>query len=141
MNKVILVGNICKDVELKYTTNNVPIIKNSIAIKNDYKNSNGEYATEYINLVIWKQCAEYLSNYAKKGTKILVEGRLTTRKYDDNGTKRYITEVQAEKVQILSLAKKENKEETPEIKQEPEQIAIDPYEEFANEIDDNDLPF
>ena len=82
MNKVILVGNLCKDIELRYTTNGNATMSNTLAIKNDFKNANGEYDSEFVNVVFWKQNAEFLNKYAEKGNKLLVEGRLKTRSYD-----------------------------------------------------------
>lgn len=142
MNKVILVGNLCKDIELKYTINGNATMSNTLAIKNDFKNANGEYDSEFVNVVFWKQNAEFLNKYAEKGNKLLVEGRITTRSYDkQDGTKGYITEVMAEKIEILNTKKKEIKsEETIELEKA---IQKDPFTEFAEEIeiDENDLPF
>lgn len=142
MNKVILVGNLCKDIELRYTINGNATISNTLAIKNDFKNANGEYDSEFVNVVFWKQNAEFLNKYAEKGNKLLVEGRLTTRSYDkQDGTKGYITEVMADKIEILNTKKKEIKsEETIELEKA---IQKDPFTEFAEEIEinENDLPF
>ena len=142
MNKVILVGNLCKDIELRYTINGNATMSNTLAIKNDFKNANGEYDSEFVNVVFWKQNAEFLNKYAEKGNKLLVEGRLTTRSYDkQDGTKGYITEVMADKIEILNTKKKEIKsEETIELEKA---IQKDPFTEFAEEIeiDENDLPF
>ena len=142
MNKVILVGNLCKDIELRYTINGNATMSNTLAIKNDFKNANGEYDSEFVNVVFWKQNAEFLNKYAEKGNKLLVEGRLTTRSYDkQDGTKGYITEVMAEKIEILNTKKKEIKsEETIELEKA---IQKDPFTEFAEEIEinENDLPF
>ena len=142
MNKVILVGNLCKDIELKYTINGNAKMSNTLAIKNDFKNANGEYDSEFVNVVFWKQNAEFLNKYAEKGNKLLVEGRLTTRSYDkQDGTKGYITEVMADKIEILNTKKKEIKsEETIELEKA---IQKDPFTEFAEEIEinENDLPF
>lgn len=142
MNKVILVGNLCKDIELRYTINGNATISNTLAIKNDFKNANGEYDSEFVNVVFWKQNAEFLNKYAEKGNKLLVEGRLTTRSYDkQDGTKGYITEVMADKIEILNTKKKEIKsEETIELEKA---IKKDPFTEFAEEIEinENDLPF
>ena len=142
MNKVILVGNLCKDIELRYTINGNATMSNTLAIKNDFKNANGEYDSEFVNVVFWKQNAEFLNKYAEKGNKLLVEGRLKTRSYDkQDGTKGYITEVMAEKIEILNTKKKEIKsEETIELEKA---IQKDPFTEFAEEIeiDENDLPF
>ena len=64
MNKVILIGNICHNIEIRYTANNIAVLQNSIAVRNDFKNANGEYESEFINIVVWRQTAEFLSKYA-----------------------------------------------------------------------------
>ena len=142
MNKIIIIGNICKDLELRYTPSNLAVVKNTLAVKNDFKNSNGEYESEFINIVVWRQTAEFLSKYAAKGSKVLVEGRLTNRSYDkQDGTKGYVTEVVAEKVELLDTKKKENVE-----KQEaPVQEKSDPFkefsEEYSEELNQDQFPF
>lgn len=138
MNKVILLGNLCKDIELRYTQSNKMVTQNTIAVRNDFKNTNGEYESQFINIVIWEKKAEYLKNYASKGSRILLEGRLTTRTYEkDNGEKRYITEVQVENLQILDGRKKEesnNKVQSPhETKEEK-----DPFGEFGEQLELSD---
>lgn len=137
MNKVILCGNLCKEVELRNTTNGTSVLQNTIAVKNDYKNANGEYDSEFINIVAWKQTAEYISKYASKGNKVLVEGKLRNRSYDkQDGTKGYVTEVIVEKVELLTF----KKEEKPVVE---EKKNIDQaYIDFGNEIDfSSELPF
>lgn len=145
MNKIIITGNLCKDIELRYTTSQVPVLQNTVAVKNDFKNADGEYDSEFINIVVWRQTAEFLNNYAAKGSKVLIEGRLTNRSYDkSDGTKGYVTEVVAEKVELLDAKKKENaineKQDAP-VQEKAEQS--DPFAEFGQEvvINDEDLPF
>lgn len=126
MNKIILSGNLCKDVELKYTTSNIAVIQNTIAVRNDFKNANGEYESQFINIVVWRQTAEFLYNYATKGSKVLVEGRLTTRTYDkQDGTKGYVTEVVCEKVELLSVRKDETSEPVNNTKNESNDLDTD----------------
>lgn len=142
MNKIIIIGNLCKDLELRYTSNNIPVIQNTVAVRNDFKNANGEYDSEFINIVVWRQTAEFLIKYASKGSKVLVEGRLTTRSYDkQDGTKGYITEVQAEKVELLD----NRKEDKSANNQQKPSTESDPYSAFGKEngtgITDEDLPF
>lgn len=154
MNKIILVGNLCKDIELRYTTSNVPVLQNTIAVRNDFKNADGEYNSEFINIVVWRQTAEFLNKYAAKGSKVLVEGRLTNRSYDkQDGTKGYITEVVAEKVELLDAKKEENasnkKQDAPVQEKTNSEILKDvmqdkdPFAEFGQEvqISQDDLPF
>lgn len=143
MNKIVITGNLCKDIELRYTTSNIPVLQNSVAVKNDFKNANGEYDSEFINIVVWRQTAEFLNNYAAKGSKVLVEGRLITRSYDkQDGTKGYVTEVIAEKVELLDAKKKENATNEKQDASVQEKQG-DPFKEFGSEIvlTDDDLPF
>ena len=142
MNKIIITGNLCKDIDLRYTPSNIAFVQNTVAVRNDYKNVNGKYDSEFINIVVWRQAAEFLSKYAVKGSKVLVEGRLTNRSYDkQDGTKGYITEVVAEKIELLnSPAKSGNNEQKPDEKIVEQN---DPFKDFGNEVQlsDDDLPF
>lgn len=107
MNKFVGIGNICKDIELKSTNSGKYVLQNSIAIRNDYKNASGEYDSEFVNIVVWGNTAEYMQKYAHKGMKIAVEGRLQTRNYDKaDGTKGYITEVVCNNVELLEKINK-----------------------------------
>lgn len=142
MNKIIITGNLCKDIDLRYTPSNIAVVQNTVAVRNDFKNANGDYDSEFINIVVWRQAAEFLSKYAAKGSKVFVEGRLTNRSYDkQDGTKGYITEVVAEKIELLnSAAKSGNNEQKPEEKIVEQN---DPFKEFGNEVQlsDDELPF
>ena len=138
MNKVILCGNLVKEVELRNTANGTSVVQNTIAVKNDYKNAKGEYDSEFINIVAWKQTAEYIKKYASKGSKVLVEGKLRNRSYDkQDGTKGYVTEVIVEKVELLTF----KKEEKPVV--EEKKNNDDVYVDFGKQIEfeDEDLPF
>ena len=141
MNKVILTGNLVKDLELKYTNNNKAVLQNTIAVRNDFKNANGEYESQFINIEVWGKPAEFLGKYAGKGSKVLVEGKIVTRNYTaQDGTKRYVTNVAVEKVELLDTKKQET---TPVKEQKEETPVSDPFEEYAKEnpINDEDLPF
>ncbi len=109
MNKAILKGNITKDIELKTTTSGVEIVSFTIAVNRNFKNKEGNYESDFINCVAYKQTATFISKYFHKGSKILLEGRIQTRNYDDKeGKKVYVTEVIAENVELID--KKENTE-------------------------------
>lgn len=138
MNKVILSGNLCKDIDLRYTTSNVPVLQNTVAVRNDFKNTKGEYESQFINFVAYRNNAEFLSKYANKGIKVLIEGRLNTRSYDDkDGNKRYVTEVIVDKVELLGT----KKETTEQPVEQPTQPEADPFAAFGESItiDDNFL--
>lgn len=124
MNKVILIGRITKDIELRYTTQNKAVISYTLAVKRDKDN------TDFINCVVWEKQAENMAKYCFKGSLIAIEGKITTRNYDDkNGKKVYITEVITNNIQFLDTKKQEAKKE----------------EKYINSEDivftDDDLPF
>jgi single-strand DNA-binding protein len=97
VNKVILVGNLGKDPEVKYTPSGSAVAKFSIATSYRYKDKNEQWQeqTEWHNVVAWARLAEIAGEYLKKGSKVYVEGRLQTRSWDDKNTnqKKYMTEV------------------------------------------------
>ena len=112
MNKFIGIGRLTKDIELRCTTSGKSVVSNTIAIKNDFKNVNGEYDSEFINIQVWGKTAEFLSQYAKKGSLICIEGRIATRDYDDsNGNKRYVTEVICNSVEFLEKKNSQSNDE------------------------------
>lgn len=103
INNVVLVGRLTKEIELKKTQSGISTVQFTVACDRRFKNEQGEKQADFINCVAWRQSAEYLSNYAKKGDRVGVTGRIQTRSYNDNqGNKRYVTEVVAENVEIYS---------------------------------------
>ena len=104
VNKVILVGNLGKDPELKYTPSGAAVATFSLATSERYKDKQGEQQekTEWHNIVAWRQLAEICGKYLHKGKQVYIEGRLQHRSYDDrDGNKRYITEIVADQMQML----------------------------------------
>ena len=146
VNKVILVGNLGKDPEIRYTADNTPVGNFSLATTESYKDKSGnkQEVTEWHNIVVWRGLAEIAEKYLKKGRQIYVEGKLKSRSWDDkDGIKRYTTEVVADN--FIMLGKKEGesgnnenarsqpaaaKNEPANAPPVPEQIPID-----------DDLPF
>lgn len=122
MNKVILIGRLVKDPELRYISNNMPCTTFTIAIKRYTSDE-----SDFIPVVVWQKTAENCHKYTKKGSQIAVAGRITTRSYEKDGVKKYITEVVAEQVRFLDT-KSENQKK----------VEKDAFEEFAEEID---VPF
>ena len=105
-NKVILIGNMTADPELKQTTAGTSVCSFSIAINRRFaKADQGQQSVDFINIVTWRQQAEFVSRYFKKGNPILVCGQLQTRTWSDNqGQKRYATEVVADEVSFVAPA-------------------------------------
>jgi single-strand DNA-binding protein len=105
VNKVILIGNLGKDPEVKYTPQGTPVAKLTLATNERYKDKGGEWQdrTEWHNVVLWQRLAEIAGEYLKKGSKVYIEGRLQTRSWDDKQTnqKRYMTEVVANDLVLL----------------------------------------
>lgn len=93
MNKVILMGRLARDPELRTTPNGVSVCAFTLAVSRRFKNANGEYEADFINCVAWRQTAEFISKNFAKGRMLGVVGSLQTRSYEKDGQKRYITEV------------------------------------------------
>lgn len=99
LNRVILMGRITQELELKQTPNGTSVLSFSIAVDRSYSKQGEERQTDFINCVAWRQQAEFISKYFGKGRMIAIEGNLRTRNYDDkNGVKHYVTEVYADSV-------------------------------------------
>lgn len=104
INKVVLVGRLSKDVELRYTPGNgTPVASIKLAVDN-YNSKTGEKGADFIPVVIWGKTAENLSQYLVKGTQVAISGKISTRTYEaKDGTKRYVTEVIADMYQGVKL--------------------------------------
>lgn len=104
VNKVILIGNLGKDPELKFTPSGVPVAKFSLATTEKFKDSEGNMQehTEWHNIVLWRRLAEIANEYLKKGSPVYIEGSIQTRSWEDkDGQKRYMTEIMARQLQFL----------------------------------------
>ena len=99
LNKVILMGRLTRDPELKYTPSNVAVCSFSIAVDRRYARPGEQRQADFINIVAWRNTAEFVSKYFRKGSSIVVVGSIQTRDYtDQQGNKRYATEVVADEV-------------------------------------------
>ena len=102
INNVVLVGRMTKDAELRYTPQNQAVATFNLAVNRNFKNNNGEREADFINCVIWRQQAENLANWAKKGALVGIVGRIQTRNYENQqGQRVYVTEVVADSFQLL----------------------------------------
>lgn len=129
MNKVILIGRITKNIELKSTPNGKEVADFSITVKRTYKNAKGEYEADFINCISFGKTAELLGKYTKKGDQIAIEGRINTRNYENKeGKKVYITEVLVENIMFLET---KNAQKSENIVQKQ----LDPYETFGEAIE------
>jgi len=104
LNKVMLIGNLGKDPEVRYTASGQAVASFSLATSEKFKNKNGEFEerTEWHRVTLWARLAEIAGEYLSKGKTVYIEGRLQTREYEKDGIKRYTTEIVGEKMQMLS---------------------------------------
>jgi len=105
LNKVMIIGNLGKDPEVRYTTSGAAVASFSVATTEKFKNKSGEWEekTEWHNVTLWSRLAEIAGEYLSKGKTVYIEGRLQTRKWQDkDGKDRYTTEIVGEKMQMLS---------------------------------------
>ncbi|MGT2753657.1 single-stranded DNA-binding protein [Streptococcus ovis] len=102
INNVVLVGRMTRDAELRYTPSNQAVATFTLAVNRNFKNQAGEREADFINCVIWRQPAENLANWAKKGALVGITGRIQTRNYENQqGQRVYVTEVIADNFQLL----------------------------------------
>jgi single-strand DNA-binding protein len=145
MNRVALLGRLTKDIDLRYTESQTAVGNFTLAVRKRLKNADGEYDSDFINCVCWKETAETMNKYLKKGDPVLIEGRINTRNYEDkDGNKHYITEVAVEHIDFVG-GKKENT--TQPTKNDIEED--NPYKDMSVKVEadqsivinDDDLPF
>lgn len=144
VNKVILIGNLGKDPEVKFTPSGVPVAKFSLATNERFKDKGGEWQdrTEWHNIIAWQRLAEIVGEYVKKGSKIYIEGRLQTSSWDDkqSGEKKYKTEVVASDLVLLSGGES-NGDNRPRRETREPVAAGRQTQQHSNEITDEDIPF
>lgn len=143
INNTVLVGRLTKDVDLRYTPSNVAVATFTLAVNRTFKNENGDREADFINCVMWRQQAENLASWAKKGALIGVTGRIQTRSYDNQqGQRVYVTEVVAEQFQLLESR---NSQSQSQGQQKQAQQETPDFSRSANanplDISDDDLPF
>lgn len=115
MNRVCLSGNLCKDIELKKTSSKKSVVSNTIAVSRNFKNDDGDYETDFINIVVWEKTAEYLSKYAKKGDRIELTGKWQVREYQSSdGKNKVVNECVVEWLKITNRRKQEETQQVEE---------------------------
>ena len=145
LNRVVLVGRLTRDPELRYTGSGVAVANGNIACNRPFKNQNGENEADFINFVVWKKAAENLANYMKKGSQIGIDGRIQTRSYEGkDGNMVYVTEVVADSIQFLESkgGQQQNNVQWNQQQGQFQQQNVQPQTpgEPIN-INDSDLPF
>ena len=129
INNVVLVGRMTRDAELRMTQSNTAVASFTLAVNRPFKNQNGEREADFINCVIWRQAAENLANWCKKGALVGITGNIQTRNYENQqGQRVYVTEVLANSFQLLESRSQQHFSNNPP--------ANDPMD-----ISDEDLPF
>jgi single-strand DNA-binding protein len=137
VNKVILVGNVGKDPDIRHLDSGVSVASFPLATSETYRNKENEKVTntEWHNIVVWRGLAEVVEKYVKKGDPLYIEGKIRSRSYDDkDGNKKYITEIIADNMQMLGSKQSNDNDSSSEEKQPETDIETTPQEE-------DDLPF
>lgn len=153
LNRVILMGRITQDLELKNTQSGISVLSFTVAVDRGYARQGEERQTDFINCVAWRQRAEFINNYFAKGRMIAIEGNLQTRTYDDkNGVKHYVTEVVVDNVSFTGEPKQQGgasnsafntpvQNNTYNNTPSNESIAIGDIDDFEVVISDDGVPF
>lgn len=136
INNVVLVGRLTRDVELRHTPSNQAVATFTLAVNRNFKNADGNREADFINCVMWRQQAENLANWTKKGHLIGITGRIQTRSYENQqGQRVYVTEVVAESFQVFE--KRDNVANQASMEDQiPPNFSGQPMD-----IDDDGLPF
>ncbi len=136
MNKVILIGNLCKEHDIKVMSNDKKVIRNSLAVKRNFKNVDGEYDSDFINIVVFEPSASFMQSYTSKGDKVAVTGRWQHRTYtDSNNNTRYVDECIVDSVELMAKPKNSTPTQQSAPQQEPAPENDNPW------FNDDDLPF
>lgn len=143
MNKVILMGRLTKDIEMRQTPNGVSLARFSIAVTRRFKNSNGEYDADFINCIAWRKTGEFIARYFQKGSMIAVVGSIQTRSWDGNdGKKQYATEVIVDEAYFTGSKSESSTGGNTDLSDSGLDDLNSQYgEDFATIGDEEDLPF
>lgn len=139
LNRVILIGRLTRDPELKYTPSGVAVTTFTLAVDRPFTSQGGEREADFITVVVWRQLAETCANYLRKGRLTAVEGRIQVRNYENNEGKRvYVTEIIADNVRFL-----ESNRDNGQASSQNKNSNQDPFTGDGKPIDlsDDDLPF
>ena len=140
LNKVILIGNLTKDPELKQTPSGTSVVSFSIGVSRKYSGADGSRETDFINIVAWKGTAEFIAKYFRKGNGISIVGSLQVRSYDSNGQKRYVTEVVADEASFVER-KSDSAPKADDYQAPAFSAGTNDAAKFEEVAGDEDLPF
>lgn len=158
LNRVILMGRITQDLELRQTPSGASVITFNVAVDRGYAKQGEERQTDFITCVAWNQRAEFINNYFSKGRMIAIEGQLRTRTYDDkNGSRHYVTEVYVDSVSFTGEAKQQGARDNSYSAPQPsytapqqsyadpapknESVSIGELSDFEEILSDDGVPF
>ena len=141
MNKVVLIGRLTKDVELRFTPGSGNAVANFTLAVDKYNPSTGQKEADFIPCVVWGKQAEALSNYCSKGSQIAIGGRIQIRSYDYQGNKRYVTEVLVTEQQFLSKSGNAQPNNNNVNNQNNDMFGGGSFEDDITPVDDGDMPF
>ena len=141
MNRTILIGNLCRDPELRATQSGIPVCRFTIAVNRRFANAQGVREADFIQIITWRQLAENCGRYLSKGRKVAVEGSIQTRSYDgQDGAKRYVTEIVADRGDFLSPSQGGSGAPLPDAPPDAYQASA-PGPDGFTEVQDDELPF
>ncbi|MCF6358519.1 MAG: single-stranded DNA-binding protein [Draconibacterium sp.] len=143
VNKVILIGNVGKDPEIRHLDSGVAVANFTLATSESYNAKNGERVTntEWHNIVMWRGLADVVEKYVKKGSKLYIEGKITSRQYEKDGQTKYFTEIVANNMVMLDS---KGSQKPPEEANKPESTVSEPVvnkPEVEDTAVEDDLPF
>lgn len=138
LNTAIIMGRICNDLELRRTPQGVEVTKFTVAVDRAYTKQGEERKTDFINVVAWRQTAEFVSRYFQKGSMIAVQGSIQTGSYEKDGRKNYTFEIKADNVSFCGGKNDGQSDNSSQI--EPQGAETAQYDTNYNDVDD-DLPF
>ena len=155
MNKVILIGRLVKDPELRRTNTDIPVVQFTLAVNRNFAGKGQERQADFISCVAWRNLAENLARFMKKGSQIAVEGQLQVRNFEDaGGVRRYVTEVICDNIHFLESKNSRsndsfsgysdiNQYDIPEAKQKENVSEEDPFKDIQSAFGESndDLPF
>ncbi len=149
LNKAMIIGNLGRDPEMRYTPNGQAVTQFTVAVNRNYKDQSGEWQeeTEWFRVVVWGQQAERAAEYLRKGNKVYIEGRLQTRQWEDqSGQKRYTTELVANQVTNLERRTRDESEDAaaaapPDARADPRPAGDGDGGEKLDDGNFDDLPF
>ena len=132
LNRVLFIGRLTREPELRYTPDGTPVANFTIAVNRSFANQKGEREADFIPIVVWRKQAEQCAEYLSKGSEVVVDGRLQIRSYEDrDGIKRKKSEIVAWGVQFLGRFKKEEPSPEEPVEAEIDKVSIDEGEEEA----------